>query len=80
MEDGDEGMRPVIARAFHQYRQYHETIAPDEADRAEMIGRVGREVALELGGTASCAAVPQRDGLLRVCLWFTAEAAMPEPV
>lgn len=77
MDDGDERIRSVIARAFDRYRQYHETLSPDELERIEMLGRLGREVAGELGGEVSSAAVPQRDGLVRVCLWFTAAAPVP---
>ena len=77
--DEDAQIRSVIARAFHQYRQYHETVALDELDRVERLGRIGRAAADELGGTLSTAAVPQRDGMVRICLWFTAEAPMPEP-
>ena len=79
MDDAEERTRSVIDRAFHQYRQYHETVAPDELERVEMLGRLGREVARELGGEVSTAAVPQRDGLVRVCLWYAATAPLPEP-
>ncbi|WP_322938411.1 hypothetical protein [Nocardioides bizhenqiangii] len=79
MDDAEERTRSVIAQAFDRYRQYHETLAPDELERVEMLGRLGREVASELGGEVSSAAVPQRDGLVRVCLWYAAAAPLPEP-
>jgi hypothetical protein len=75
----DDLTRLAIGRALLTYRQFHETIAPEDTDRREQLARLGPEVAAALGVEVSMAATPTRDGDIHVCVLVVRSPTEMEP-
>ncbi|WP_344772144.1 hypothetical protein [Nocardioides panacisoli] len=75
----DDLTRIALAHALLEYGQYHETVALDDSERCAQLGRLGREVASEMGIEVSSAAVPTDDGAVHVCLLVVNRMPEPEP-
>jgi hypothetical protein len=74
--DEQELTAMAIAQAFDVYGQYHEEVPADDADRVELLGRIGSAIADARGATVGAGAVSKANGRMHVCLWLATE---PEP-
>ena len=75
----DELTARAITHALEQYGHYFETVDPDEGDRVEQLGRLGRAIAEDLGVEVSMAAQPRRDGAVQICIIVVRAPLTPEP-
>ena len=69
----DDLLRRAIVEAFREHGQYHEIAEPDDVERFDLVKRVGNDVEHALGLAVGKAAVRQKDGLVRICLWLTSD-------